>query len=311
MHIVDAGVGPLIVLCHGFPETSYSWRYQLPALAEAGFRVVAPDLRGYGTTDSPGEIDRYSMLDLVSDIISLLDTLVVEKAIIVGHDWGANLAWHAALLHPDRFYGVVALSVPMMAQPPVRPTTVFPQTDNAQYYTLYFQAEGPAETEFARDPYTTLKKLLVGASGDANEFGAAEPFGMVSRSQGMLDPLPMPDKLPNWLTENDLQVYAESFRHSGFRGALNWYRNLDRNQELLGFARGRTVDIPALYIVGERDGVLANPFMRDVIANMTTLVPKLTQIIELPGCGHWTQQERPNEVNAAIIAFANKLLEKE
>jgi len=249
----------------------------------------------------------------VGDIIGLLDALQVEKAVIVGHDWGANLAWHAALLRPDRFYGVVGLSVPMMAQPPAsfRPTNAFPQTADALYYALYFQEEGPAETELTRDRRSTMTKIFVGASGDAAELGTAEPFGMVSREHGMLAPLSMPDKLPNWLTENDLRVYAESFRHSGFRGALNWYRNIDRNQALLAFARGLTINIPALYMVGERDVVLANPFMRDVIATMTHLVPQLRQIIELPGCGHWIQQERPDTVNAAIIAFVNTLIKKE
>jgi pimeloyl-ACP methyl ester carboxylesterase len=313
MYVAGAGEGPLVLLCHGFLETSYSWRHQLIALARAGFHAVAPDLRGYGATDNPREIDQYTIINLVGDIISLLDMLRVEKAVIVGHDWGATLAWHAALLRPDRFYGVVGLSVPMMAQLPsfFKPTNSFPQTDESLYYALYFQEEGPAETEFARDRRATMKKILVGASGNAAELGAAEPFGMVSRKQGMLDPLPLPETLPDWLTENDVRIYSESFRHSGFRGALNWYRNLDRNQELLVFARGLTITIPALYMVGERDVVLASLSMQYAIDHMSELVPKLTQIIELPGCGHWTQQERPNEVNAAIIAFANKLLGKE
>lgn len=313
MHLTDIGEGPLILLCHGFPETSYSWRHQLPALAKAGFRTIAPDLRGYGATDNSGEIEHYSIINLVGDIISLLDTLRVEKAVIVGHDWGATLAWYAALLRPDRFYGVVGLSVPMMAQLPYffKPTNSFPQTDESLYYALYFQEEGPAEAELDRDRRATIRKILVGASGDAAELGAAEPFGMVLRKQGMLDPLPLPETLPDWLTENDLRIYSESFRHSGFRGALNWYRNLDRNQELLAFARGLTINIPALYMVGERDVVLASSAIQYAIDHMTDLVPKLTQTIKLPGCGHWTQQERPSEVNAAIIAFANSLVDKE
>ncbi|RYG61909.1 alpha/beta hydrolase, partial [bacterium] len=191
LNFVEQGEGPLVLLCHGFPETSYSWRHQLSALAEAGFRAVAPDLRGYGATQRSEEIDSYTLFHLVGDMVSLLDALGVEKAVIVGNDWGATLAWQAALMRPDRFHAVAAFGVPMMGQPPVPPTQIFPQTEDALFYTLYFQAPGVAEAEFERDVRLTLRKLLFAASGDAGpreEAATPNPFSMVSRREGLLAP---------------------------------------------------------------------------------------------------------------------------
>jgi Predicted hydrolases or acyltransferases (alpha/beta hydrolase superfamily) len=310
IHIAEQGEGPLVLLCHGFPETWYSWRHQIPVLAEAGFRVVAPDLRGYGGTEQPEEIDQYTLLHLVGDMVGLLDALDVEKAVIIGNDWGATLAWHAALLRPDRFRAVIALCVPMMGQPPVPPTKIFPQTKDELFYTLYFQPPGLAEEEFERDVRFTMHNILFAASGDAGprkeNDGTPNPFSMVSRSNGLLAPLPSPS-LPSWLTEADLAVYSEAFTATGFRGGLNYYRNLDRNWELLACFSGMKVMIPALYVVGERDVGLSIPGMRQIIAEMPSLVPMLSQTVILPGCGHWTQQERPQEVNSAIISFLRSL----
>src|SRR5438105_5682973 len=169
MHVAECGSGPLVVLCHGFPESWYSWRHQLRALADAGFRAVAPDMRGYGQTDRPDEIDRYTLLHLVGDMVGLLDALGADTAAIVGHDWGAPVAWHAALLRPDRFRGVIGLSVPFMPRPPVRPTTLMPRTDDAMFYQLYFQEPGVAEAEFERDPGRTLRNLNWSACGEARD----------------------------------------------------------------------------------------------------------------------------------------------
>src|SRR6202045_2702305 len=167
IHLAEAGTGPLVVLCHGFPESWYSWRHQLPALAEAGFHAVAPDMRGYGRTDRPEAIDQYTILHLVGDVVGLLDVLGAEQAVIAGHDWGAPVAWHAALLRPDRFRAVIGLSVPYRPRGPVRPTTVMPQTDDAVFYQLYFQTPGVAEAELERDTRATIRTLLYSASGDA------------------------------------------------------------------------------------------------------------------------------------------------
>lgn len=311
MHIAEQGEGPLVLLCHGFPETWYSWRHQIPTLAEAGFRAIAPDLRGYGGTEQPEESDQYTLLHLVGDMVGLLDALDIKTAVIVGNDWGATLAWHAALLRPDRFRGVIAFSVPMMGQLPVRPTQIFPQTEDALFYTLYFQSSGVAEAEFEHDVALTIRKILFAASGDAGpreeNDGTPNPFGMVSRSNGLLASLPNPTSLPSWLTEADLTVYSDAFTATGFCGGLNFYRNLDRNWELLAPFSGMKVMIPALYMVGDRDVGLSILGMRQMISDLSSIVPKLSQTVVLPNCGHWIQQESPHEVSSAIISFLRSL----
>ena len=166
MHVAEQGEGPLVLLCHGFPESWYSWRHQLTALAAAGFHAVAPDMRGYGQTDQPGEIDQYTLLHLVGDMVGLVDALGGGPAVIAGHDWGAPVAWHAALLRPDRFRAVIGLSVPYRPRGSVRPTTAMPQTDDAIFYQLYFQAPGVAEAELSRDVRSSIRRILFSGSGE-------------------------------------------------------------------------------------------------------------------------------------------------
>jgi pimeloyl-ACP methyl ester carboxylesterase len=311
MHIAESGAGPLVLLCHGFPESWYSWRHQLHALATAGFHAVAPDMRGYGQTDRPEEVDQYTLLHLVGDMVSLLDTLGSESAVIVGHDWGAPVAWYAALLRPDRFRGVIGLSVPYTPRRPVRPTGIMPQTEDALFYQLYFQSPGIAEAEFERDVRLSIRSLLYSASGDAHgrEDGASDggEVGMVPRRGGFLSRLTNPASLPLWLTEADVDFYVSEFARTGFRGGLNWYRNIDRNWELLAPVSGVQVTVPALYIAGDRDLVLAFRGMYQIIANLTKFVPQLRGTLLLPGCGHWTQQERAKEVNRALLDFVRRL----
>jgi pimeloyl-ACP methyl ester carboxylesterase len=311
MHIAEQGAGPLVVLCHGFPESWYSWRHQLPALAAASFHAVAPDMRGYGRTDSPDAIDQYTLLHLVGDMVGLLDVLGAESAVIAGHDWGAPVAWHAALLRPDRFRAVIGLSMPFRPRGSVRPTTVMSQTDDAVFYQLYFQTPGMAEAEFERDVRSTFRHLLYSASGDAPRGDAtmANPaaVGMVLRRGGFLSRLVEPSALPAWLTEDDLEFFAEEFTRTGFRGGLNWYRNIDRNWELLAPFAGARVTVPALYVAGDRDLVVAFRGMDQLIPNLQKFVPHLRKTVMLPGCGHWTQQERPEEVNAAMVDFLRGL----
>jgi pimeloyl-ACP methyl ester carboxylesterase len=311
MHVAEQGEGPLIVLCHGFPESWYSWRHQFEALAQAGFHVVAPDMRGYGHTDRPEEIDKYTLLHLVGDIVSLLDALGVETAVIAGHDWGAPVAWHAALLRPDRFHGVIGLSVPFRPRGQVRPTTTMPENDTALFYQLYFQSPGVAETEFERDIRRTIRKILYSASGDAPRRQDGEPaadnVGMVPRQGGFLSRMMEPASLPSWLTEADVEFYVQEFARTGFRGGLNWYRNIDRNWEILAPFLGARVMVPALYVAGDRDLVVRFRGMDQLIPNLAKFVPQLRGTIMLPGCGHWTQQERAGEVNAAMIEFLRSL----
>ena len=307
IHYAEAGVGPLIILCHGFPESWYSWRHQLSALAEAGYRAVAPDMRGYGHTDRPQEVEKYTILHLVGDMVGLLDALGGGHAVIAGHDWGAPVAWNSALLRPDRFRAVIGLSVPFLPRRPLRPTSTMPQTDEALFYQLYFQPEGQAEAEFERDPDATLRTLLYASSGDAPPRSAAAPIAMVPRKGGFLAGRTPPATLPQWLSEADIAYYAGEFARTGFRGGLNWYRNIDRSWELMAPFAGLQVKVPALYVAGDRDLVVAFPGMDKLIPNLSMFVPSLRKTIMLPGCGHWTQQERAPEVNAAMIDFLRSL----
>jgi len=310
MHLAEAGQGPLVLLCHGFPESWYSWRHQLVALAQAGYHAVAPDERGYGQTDKPEPIDQYTLLHLVGDMVGLLDALGERTAVIAGHDWGAPVAWHAALLRPDRFRAVIGLSVPFRPRGPMRPTTVMPQTEDAIFYQLYFQQLGVAEAELERDPRATIRQLLYWASGDCPRTSYAPGqggVGMVPRGSGLLTAFENPISLPSWLTEADVDFYAAEFTRSGFRGGLNWYRNIDRNWELFSPWAGAKVTVPALYMAGDRDLVVAFKGMDQLLPALKQWVPKLADIIMLPGCGHWTQQERPAEVNAAMVGFLKTL----
>ena len=307
VRLAECGSGPLVLLCHGWPESWYSWRHQLPALAEAGFRAIAPDMRGYGGTDAPAAVEQYTLLHLVGDMVGVLDALGAEQAVIAGHDWGAPVAWHAALFRPDRFRAVIGLSVPFRPRGANRPTAMMPQTETAQFYQLYFQPPGLAEAEFDADPRRTIRGLLFAVSGDMPQGVGGGEIGMVPREGGMLARLPDPPVLPPWLTEADVSVYAAAFIRSGFRGGLNWYRNIDRNWELLAPFAGAPVRVPALYVAGDRDLVVAFRGMDRVLASLATFIPDLRRSVMLPGCGHWTQQERPEEVNRLMIEFLNSL----
>ncbi|HEY1863633.1 MAG TPA: alpha/beta hydrolase [Roseiarcus sp.] len=311
IHLAEAGTGPVVLLCHGFPESWYSWRHQLKELAQAGYHAVAPGMRGYGQTSQPQDIDQYTLFHLVGDMVGVLDALSAPEAVVVGHDWGAPVAWHCALLRPDRFRAVVGLSVPFRPRGSTRPTSVMPQTESSLFYQLYFQTPGVAEAELERNPRDTTRRLLYSGSGDVphrsdNALGDQAP-GMVPRTGGFLTRTIDPPALPGWLTEADIDVFAAEFVRTGFRGGLNWYRNIDRNWGLLAPFAGAKVTVPALYIAGDRDLVVRFPGAPELIANLTKFVPNLRKTIMLPGCGHWTQQERPDEVNAALIEFLREV----
>jgi len=301
MRIAEAGEGPPVLLLHGFPELWYSWRHQLPALAAAGYRAVAPDVRGYGGTDAPEAIDSYTMLDHVADAVGVLDALGEESAVIVGHDWGAPMAWHGALLHPERFPAVAALSVPYTPRPPAPPTQLMKRLfQDRFFYMLYFQEPGLAEAELEADVRRSMRLMLYDASGDAPRSGwqARRP-----KDANLLDEMRDPERLPPWLTEADIDYYTAEFERTGFRGGLNRYRNMDRDWEQSAHLAGATVQQPALFVAGERDGVLRFTGTDAMKAS----VPNLRNVVILPGCGHWTQQERPAEVNSALIEFLKAL----
>ncbi len=302
MHIAEAGEGPLVLLLHGFPELWYSWRHQLPALADAGYHAVAPDLRGYGGTDAPPEIADYSMRKMTADVAGLVDALGEGQAVVVGHDWGSPIAWQSAILYPERFRAVAGLSVPFLPRGPMPPLQMMRKVfANNFFYMIYFQEPGVAEAELEADPHRSLRTFFFSASKDAPP-GA----GMMGKPKDarFLDGMPDPgDKLPDWLTREDVDYYAGEFRRTGFRGGLNRYRNMDMDWQDLKALSGAQVQQPAAFIAGKSDGVLLMAPLDGMKAN----VPNLRKTVIIPDCGHWTQQEKPAEVNKELIGFLNGL----
>lgn len=306
LHVAEQGEGQLVILCHGFPECWYSWRHQLGALAEAGFHAVAPDLRGYGRSDRPKEVEKYTILHDIGDTVGLVDALGAKQAVIAGHDIGAAIAWQAALLRPDRFKGVIAMSPPFRPRAfgasSAPPTTLMPRNEDAVFYQLFLQTP-EAEAELGRDLRRTFRSQFYALSGDRPPSeGGGFAGGMMPRTGRLLSD---PPSLPPWITESDIDVYVDAFTRSGFRGPLAWWRNIDRGWELLAAFDGMTVSIPALYMAGERDFVVGA--FQQAISQQSVLVPKLRPAIMLPGCGHWTQQERASDVSAAMIDFLRQL----
>ena len=301
VHIAEQGRGPLVLLLHGFPELWYSWRHQLPALAAAGFHAVAPDLRGYGRSDAPQPVEAYSMRNMTADAAGILDALGVETAVVAGHDWGAPIAWHCALMYPERFSAVVALSVPYTPRASSPPLQALKRVfADRFFYIIYFQEPGRAESELEADVRKSMRTILYDWSGDAPE-GAA--VARKPEDARLFDDAPEPERLPPWLSEADLDYYVSEFQRTGFRGGLNRYRNMDRDWEDLPHLAGAVVQQPALFVVGERDPVLG--FMRTDA--MKTHVPNLRKTVVVPGCGHWTQQEQPAEVNRELIELLQSL----
>ncbi len=301
VHVAEAGPasGPLVLLLHGFPECWYSWRHQLTALAAAGYHVVAPDQRGYGRTGGPADVAAYTMLHLVGDVIGLMDGLGAGQAVVAGHDWGAPVAWSTALLRPDRVRGVVGLSVPYTARGSTRPVELLRAVYSDGFYICYFQRPGVADAELARDPRATFRRLLCAASGEGTMGGVP----VVPPGGTFLDLCPEPAALPGWLTEDDIGVFVGEFALSGFTGPLNWYRNLDRTWELTAAWKHAHVTVPALYLAGDRDLVVSFSGGPAMLAGLKDTAPGLREARLLPGCGHWTQQERPDEVSSAMLSF--------
>ncbi len=303
LHCVEAGSGPLVLLVHGFPESWYSWRHQLPAIAAAGFRAVAIDVRGYGRSSKPLAIEEYRMTRLVADNVALVAALGEQQAVIVGHDWGAPIAWTSAMLRPDVFRAVAGLSVPFSPPSNVRPLAAMRAlAGDEEFYVEYFQEPGRAEAEIEADVRDWLLGFMYTASGDAPPPDpSVGTVATVARGTQMKARFHRPDVLPAWLTEDDLDLYTSEFEHGGLRGPLNRYRNVDRDWDDLAAWRGARIDVPALFIGGDRDGPTV--WGAPAIAAFATTLPKLHRSIVLEGCGHWTQQERPAQVNEALLDF--------
>ncbi|ABQ36170.1 Putative epoxide hydrolase [Bradyrhizobium sp. BTAi1] len=296
----EQGEGALVLLCHGWPELSYSWRHQIPALAAAGYRVVAPDMRGFGGSQAPAEIGAYSIFDIVGDMVALVGALGAQDAVIIGHDWGAPVAWHAALFRPDLFKAVAGLSVPPPFRGRARPLDMLRAGGIETFYWQYFQAPGVAEAELERDIALTMRTMLARGFSDPQSLFVTPDKGFL----GEVDPdLP----LPAWLSADDLAYFVDAYRASGFRGGLNWYRNIDRNWELTAPWQDAQIRQPSLFIAGGEDAVVTGLIGAKRVQDMERVLPDLRRKLIVAGAGHWIQQERPDEVNAALIAFLREV----
>ncbi len=308
IHLVEEGEGPLVLFVHGFPESWYSWRHQLPAVAEAGYRAVAIDVRGYGRSSKPLEIEAYGMVNHVADNVGVVEALGEETAIVVGHDWGSPIAATSALLRPDVFTGVGLLSVAYSPPGGRRPTEVFaamsPSGDD-EFYINYFQRPGRAEAEVELDVRSWLLGFYAGASGDAVRPADGGAAFTVPKGKMLRDRFVIPERLPGWLSEDDLDFYTAEFERSGFRGPLNRYRNVDRDWTDLTAWRGLPITVPSLFIGGAKDGPTI--WGAGAIARYPKTLPGLRGSHILPGCGHWVQQERADRVNELLTEFLGSM----
>jgi len=301
LRVTEAGEpgAPVVVLCHGFPELAFTWRHQVRALAAAGYHVLAPDQRGYGGSDRPAAVHAYTVAELTADVVGLLDAVGAEKAALVGHDFGAVVAWGAPLLQPDRFSAVAGLSLPPVPRPKVPTTAAFRRIFGDRFfYILYFQDEGPADAELDRDPATTFRRLFtMGASGAT---ASASPM---SEPQGFLDRIPEPHGLPDWISQADFDVYVQEFCRGGFTAPLNWYRCFDRNWELTADPPAPTIEVPALFVGGSEDVTLAyTPRHR-----AREVVTGDYREVMIDGAGHWLTEERPDEVSRILVEFLDSV----
>ena len=288
LNVRDEGAGPLVVLCHGFPELAFSWRKQVPALVAAGYRVLAPDMRGYGRSSAPAAVEAYDILALCGDMCGLLDAVGEPSAIFVGHDWGAVVVWQIAILHPERVEAVAALSVPFVPRAPALPMPIMRRRQGEDFYIVRFQEPGAADAVLARDVRRTFLLTLA----------ALKPRVPVRAEEPTAAP-----PLPDWISEEDFEVYVREFERTGFTGGLNWYRNIDRNWELTASVAQRRVEQPAMFLTGELD--LVRQFMP--AEAMTGWVTDLRANVVLPGAGHWVQQQEPEAVNSALLRFLGEL----
>ena len=301
--VLVAGEGPLVVLLHGFPELAISWRAQIQALAAAGYRVAAPDMRGYGESGKPERAGDHTILHLVGDVVGLVRALGEDRAVVVGHDWGAAVAWHCALMRPDLFTAVAGLSVPFQPRraggPPIAAMRAISEKAGlGDLYITHFQ-DADAHAALDADPETALRKMFWAYDGATP--AAHRHTGFLSSGQSMTDSISDTAILPPWMSATHFADYVAAFRTGGFRGPLDWYRCLDRNWALTAWLQDQTIDVPALFITGEHDPVRRyagrhEKAQKDWLTN-------LRGAVEVPGAGHWLQQERPDAVNAALLAF--------
>jgi pimeloyl-ACP methyl ester carboxylesterase len=308
LRVAVEGEGPLVLMVHGFPESWRSWRHQMGPIAEAGFTAAAIDVRGYGGSDKPPAVSDYAMEHMVADVAGVIRAMSPgAPAVIVGHDWGAPIVWNTALTRPEAVRAVAGLSVPYTGVPARSMREAYEETFTLKgrfFYQHYFQAEGVAEREMEADVRGALRRFYYAISGDAPD-GTWPKDKVVGDS--LLHRLPDPQPFPAWLSDADLDYYVAEFEASGFRGPLNRYRNHDADFAWLRAFKDRKIEQPALFIGGERDLVLSMFGRVDFVPIMKAQAPDLRGWDVLPGCGHWTQQERPAEVNARLLTWLKGL----
>jgi len=305
---VVQGEGPLVVLVHGFPESWFSWRHQIGPIAEAGFTACAIDVRGYGGSGKPQPVDAYAMEHMISDVAGVIEKLSDDgKAVLIGHDWGAPIVWNSALVRPDRVRAVAGLSVPYTGPAKMSFKDMFTEVFTKKgkfFYQHYFQEEGVAEAEAEADVRNFLRRFYYAISGDAPD-GTWPKDKVVGDT--LLHRLPDPDPFPAWLHKDGLAYFVNEFKQSGFRGPINRYRNHDRDFVYLSQFADRKIHQPSLFIGGSRDLVLTMFGKNDFVTPMKEHLTDLRGADVLEGCGHWTQQERPEEVNARLIPWLKGL----
>ena len=289
-----------VVMCHGFPELAYSWRHQLPALAAAGYRAIAPDQRGYGATSRPEKIEDYDMPHLTGDLVGLLDALDLKSAIFCGHDWGGLVVWQMPLYHPERVRGVIGVNTPFIPRAPMDPIMAMRAAYGDDMYIVYFQKPGEADAILAKDVGKSFRFFMRKNSATAEEYAkrpaSERRLELVKALQS--DESKWPGEV--LLTSEELKVFVDAFTRTGFTGGVNWYRNFTRNWQI-SENLPQKVDVPGLMIMAEDDVVLS-PAMAD---GMERFVPDLEKVL-IRACGHWTQQEHPAETSAAMIDWLKR-----
>lgn len=305
--VLTAGEGPLVLLVHGFPELAISWTAQIEALAAAGYRVVAPDMRGYGQTQAPDRTEDFAIFHLVGDLVDLVRALGERQAVVIGHDWGAAVAWNAALMRPDVFRAVSGLSVPFQPRTVTGPPTRLMREASAklglgELYIVSFQHPA-AHGDFDLDPERALRKCFWSFDGATPR--DRQSTGFLPGGQAMLETISDDAVLPPWMSPDHFAEYVTAFTGSGFKRPLDWYRNIDRNWALTAPWQGKTIDQPSLFLVGENDPVRHYAGRHEKA--LGDWLTNLRGVVEIKGAGHWIQQERPTEVNAALVSFLGSL----
>ncbi len=291
--VYELGDGPPVILVHGFPELAYSWRHQLPALAAAGYRAIAADMRGYGGSDKPPGVTDYSIQKLIGDLQGLCAALSIDSAVFVGHDWGAMLVWHMALLAPERMAGLVNLNIPHIPRPPINPITYMRWKLGKDFYIVNFQKSDEADRRFAEDPRRFINTMMRRRqfSSDPAKTGSRKRLPL-SLIRALDNDEPAGDAL---LSEHELDVYANAFAAGGFTGPINWYRNWSRNWKSMKGVN-QTVRVPSLFVGAVNDVIISRKQIDAMKPHVTDL-----EIAMIENCGHWTQQERPDELNRLIL----------